>query len=374
MEVQQILRMNEGVGDTSYANNSIFQRKAINKVRPIVEDAILGLYCTSFPEKLSIADLGCSSGPNTLFVISNIIDTIVMKCRQLNNPLPEFQIFLNDLPGNDFNTIFRNLLPSFYEKLNEEKGVGLEHCFVAGVAGSFYGRIFPSKSLHFVNSNGGVHWLSQVPQGLQNEMGISLNKGRIYIAKTSPPSVYKAYLAQFQKDFSLFLKSRSEEVICGGRMVLTLAGRRSSEPSNSECSAQWELLAQALNDMVSQGVIEEEKVDSFNLPYYAPSIHELEAIVEIEGSFSIDRLEKIETNFNGREGNNGETISFDKFTSGPKIATKSVRAVSESMLADQFGEAIIDDLFRRYEQNVTEYLSEEKGNHTSFVLSMTRKG
>ncbi|KAK9286471.1 hypothetical protein L1049_014868 [Liquidambar formosana] len=31
-------------------------------------------------------------------------------------------IFLNDLPGNDFNTIFGSL-PSFYEKVKKEKGV-----------------------------------------------------------------------------------------------------------------------------------------------------------------------------------------------------------------------------------------------------------
>ncbi|XP_077223867.1 putative jasmonic acid carboxyl methyltransferase 1 [Tasmannia lanceolata] len=372
MEVQQVLHMNEGVGDTSYANNSAAQRSIITKEMHIVEDAILDLYCISFPKRLSIADLGCSSGPNTLFLLSHIIDTIEMKCRELSHPLPEFQMFLNDLPGNDFNTIFRYLLPDFYEKLNEEKGVGLGQCFVAGLAGSFYGRLFPSKSLHFVHSSSSLHWLSQVPQGLHNE-GNTLNKGKIYISKTSPPSVFRAYLAQFQSDFSLFLKSRSEEVIGGGCMVLTFAGRRSSEPFSKECSSQWELLAQALNDMVSQGVIEQEQVDSFNVPYYAPSIHELEAIVETEGSFRLDRLEIIETdNSNGSEDNE-ETFLSGKFTSGPKIA-KCIRAISESMFADQFGATITNDLFQIYEQHVAEYLSKEKDIHTSLVLSMTRKG
>ncbi|XP_077224733.1 putative jasmonic acid carboxyl methyltransferase 1 [Tasmannia lanceolata] len=353
MEVQQVLHMNGGVGDTSYANNSVVQRTIITKEMHIVEDAILDLYCMSYPKKLSIADLGCSSGPNTLFVISHIIDTIEMKCCQLNHPLPEFQMFLNDLPGNDFNTLF-SYLPDFYEKLKEEKHASLAQCFMAGVAGSFYGRLFPSKSLDFIHSSNSLHWLSQVPQGLQNEMGISLNKGNIYIAKTSPPSVFRAYLAQFQRDFYLFLKSRSEEVIGGGRMVLTVTGRGSLDPP--ECYSQWELMTQTLNDMVSQGVIEQEKVDSFNIPCYAPSIHELEAIVEIEGSFSLDRLEIIE---------------FDIFTSG-RNGAKCIRAVTESLLADQFGAVIMDDLFRIYEQKVDEHLSNKKVNH--LALSMTRKG
>ena len=70
------------------------------------------------------------------------------------------------------------------------------------------------------------------------------------MASTSPPEVLKAYYEQFQQDFSLFLKCRSEEQVAGGRMVLTVSGRRSDDPSSKECCYVWELLAMALNDMV----------------------------------------------------------------------------------------------------------------------------
>lgn len=84
----------------------------------------------------------------------------------------------------------------------------------------------------------------QVPEGLES------NKGNIYMASTSPQAVLKAYHEQFQQDFSLFLKCRSEELVAGGRMVLTILGRRSDDPSSKECCYIWELLAMALNDMV----------------------------------------------------------------------------------------------------------------------------
>ena len=126
----------------------------------MVEDSILDLYCSSYPESLNIADLGCSSGPNTLSVIKEIIDATQEKCRQLGRPMPELRVFLNDLPGNDFNTIFRSL-PAFYERLEEEKGLPRK-CFIAGVPGSFYGRLFPRDFLDFVHSSYSVHWLSQV--------------------------------------------------------------------------------------------------------------------------------------------------------------------------------------------------------------------
>ena len=70
------------------------------------------------------------------------------------------------------------------------------------------------------------------------------------MAGTSPPSVLKAYYRQFQTDFSLFLKCRSEELVAGGRMVFTILGRKSEDPSSKECCYIWELLAVALSEMV----------------------------------------------------------------------------------------------------------------------------
>lgn len=78
------------------------------------------------------------------------------------------------------------------------------------------------------------------------------NKGNIYIASTSPPSVLRAYYEQFQRDFLIFLKCRAVELVTGGRMVLTFLGRRSEDPSSKECCYIFELLAIALNDMVSE--------------------------------------------------------------------------------------------------------------------------
>lgn len=73
-----------------------------------------------------------------------------------------------------------------------------------------------------------------------------LNKGNICVAKTSPPEVFKAYNEQFNRDFSMFLKSRAEEVVPGGRMVLTtMASFRSDDPLTI-----WEFVGLKLNDMV----------------------------------------------------------------------------------------------------------------------------
>ena len=63
----------------------------------------------------------------------------------------------------------------------------------------------------------------------------------------------RAYYDQFQRDFCLFLKCRAEELVEGGRMVLTFLGRSNEDPcSKNNLCYIWELMASALNDMVSQ--------------------------------------------------------------------------------------------------------------------------
>ncbi|KAJ0476418.1 putative theobromine synthase [Helianthus annuus] len=109
-----------------------------------------------------IADLGCSSGMNTLLVASNIINILHEVCHENNRKTPQSQVCLNDLFGNDFNNLFK-LLPDFYDNLKKDQGESIGGCFVSVVPGSFYGRLFPDKSLHFVHSSYSIQWLSQVP-------------------------------------------------------------------------------------------------------------------------------------------------------------------------------------------------------------------
>ncbi|KAL8160641.1 LOW QUALITY PROTEIN: hypothetical protein V2J09_002178 [Rumex salicifolius] len=158
--------MKGGTGETSYTNNSILQRSIIRKVRPLLEESIraviVSITTTNPPEQcLTIADLGCSSGPNTLAVLESIIDVTQSTCNYLGRPIPEFSMLVNDLPQNDFNTVFTGVL-------QEEKGIETG-CFVSGTPGSFHGRLFPCK-----------------------------------------------------KDLNMFLRCRSKEIVDGGRMLMSL--------------------------------------------------------------------------------------------------------------------------------------------------------
>ncbi|KAI7746591.1 hypothetical protein M8C21_005745 [Ambrosia artemisiifolia] len=367
MDVTQVLRMNGGDGDYSYSNNSLLQRKVISMTKPIIDDALANLYSAmNFPKTLIMADLGCSSGPNTLLVASELVKSIdKIRLNVGNDESPEIQIYLNDLPHNDFNTIFLSV-SKFHKNLTKQIVPNSSSpCYISGVPGSFYTRLFLRKSMHFVYSSYSLMWLSQVP-----EM-INTNKGNIYMSTTSPPSVIKAYREQFERDFLTFLKCREEEMVSGGRMVLTILGRQSDDPCSKECCYVWDLLATSLNDMAAEGLIDEEKLDSFNIPQYTPSPKEVRNAVEKEGSFRIDCLEVSEVNWDACTENNVNLSEED--AQGYNMG-KCMRAVAEPLVLSHFGESILEEVFERYTNNIKISMSREKTKLVNVTVSMTRKG
>ncbi|CAI9117867.1 OLC1v1019354C1 [Oldenlandia corymbosa var. corymbosa] len=364
MEVVDVLHMNGGIGENSYGSNSLLQKKVILKTRPITEGAITDLYSSITPKTICIADFGCSSGPNTFLAISELIRSVDNKRKSLGHKSPEYQIFLNDLPCNDFNTIFKSVA-GFQENLTNQMEMGFGPCFVTGVPGSFYGRLFPSESLHFIHSSYSLQWLSQVPEMEET------NKGNIYMASSSPPSVIKAYLKQFQDDFSSFLSYRAKELVTCGRMVLTILGRKNEDPFSKDGCYIWELLAVVLRDMVSEGIIKEEKLDSFNIPQYPPSPTEVRFLVEFQGSFKIDHLEASEIHWNAYED---DFLNNDEFKDGAYNVARCMRAVAEPMLVSHFGEEIIEEVFSRYKEILSNRMSKEEKTHfINVTVSMTKK-
>ncbi|XP_022740808.1 salicylate carboxymethyltransferase-like [Durio zibethinus] len=361
MDVEEVFHMTGGVGKTSYAQNSSLQKKASDMVKHITMETIQELYYEVTPKSLGIADLGCSSGPNSLSLIKDIVEAVEGTSHKIFHPLPEFRVYLNDLPTNDFNSVFK-CLPDFYRDLKKDRNEGSPAIFIAGYPGSFYGRLFPNNCLHFIYSSYSLHWLSKVPPALYDEHGRSINKGNVYISESSPPSVSQAYWNQFQEDFSLFLKSRSEELVTGGRMVLILLGRIGQDHVDRGNSFFWEILSRSLAISVSQGQIEQEKLDCYDVHFYAPSTNEIEDEVRREESFELDRIEMFEIE---KEVKAGESC-------GTAVAM-TVRAIQESMLCNHFGDGIdLDSLFDNYGKMVGEEIAKEAIKPITFIVVLKK--
>ncbi|EMS62585.1 Salicylate O-methyltransferase [Triticum urartu] len=326
------VHMNQGQGETSYARNSFVQNGEQKRMKPLIEAAIVDLCpgtSTLLPTKMVIVDLGCSSGPNAIALVSIAIEAIHNHCHQFLQPPPEVSVLLNDLPDNDFNMVVKNLV-----MLRQSSN---DTIVMAGVLpGSFYERLFTSGSLHLVFSSNSLHWLSKAPEDLTKNQIPAYDIDE-HTRLERRPMVLQAYAQQFRKDFTRFLELRAKEMIPGGRMVVSLVGR-DSDVITPEFSHLCEFVAQILSVMVSEGVIDKAKFDSFYLPVYEPSNKELREIIQDEGSFSITEMQA-----------NNPFVGLDSALMVPSRFASVTRAIFEPIIVLHFGE-VMDEFMRTLER------------------------
>ncbi|BAT97543.1 hypothetical protein VIGAN_09101200 [Vigna angularis var. angularis] len=368
METERVLHMKGGEGETSYAKNSLLQRKLASMAKPILEEIVKRLMSNLSSERCwKVADLGCSSGPNSLFFVSDMLSIVDNASFSLNQGTPRaLQIYMNDLFGNDFNSTFK-FIPDFFQRIHEEKNDNHVRCFIHATPGSFYGRLFPDDYIHFFHSSYSLHWLSQAPKSSSNT-DEPLNKGNICVTSTSSPSVREAYFKQFEKNFKLFLKSRSEELKSDGIMLLTFIGRDETRKIRNPAP---EVIGMVLNDMVQEGLLEEKKLDFFDLPVYGPTAEEIRQVIEEEGSFAIQTLRTFNMVWDANPHEDvGDSILDRKMK--VEFLSKYVRAVFEPLLSVEFGKDTMDELFTRFAQKVAQLIEFKTLECTNVVVSLVK--
>ncbi|KAM3327767.1 hypothetical protein P3S68_033816 [Capsicum galapagoense] len=258
---------------------------------------------------IRIEDFGCSVGPNTFIAMQHVVH--VLKEKYHNNIL-EFQVFFNDHVTNDFNNLFQSL--------------PIDRSYYAfGVPGSFYDRLFPSRSIHFAYSCCSIHWLSKCPEELLNEKSPAWNKGLIhYMASNN--EVVNAYVTQFEKDMEMLLNARAEEIVEGGMMVLVT-------PFESY-TPLIEFFGSSLMDLVNERKLDESLIDSFNLPVYFSSPEDMTKVVEKNNYFSIEKMK----------------LTYPKskiIIADEKILMINLRAVLEGLFINHFGSKIVEEACTR---------------------------
>ncbi|XP_047075767.1 anthranilate O-methyltransferase 3-like isoform X3 [Lolium rigidum] len=196
------------------------------------------------------------------------------------------------------------------------------------------------------------------------------NEGNIYIAKNTPPYVVKLYQELFQKDFLLFLKLRYEELVFGGQMLLIFLGRKNEDAYSGELNLVYGLLAKSIQFLVEEGLVGKEKLDSFNLPIYGPSVDEVKMVVKQSELFDINKIELFEHNWDPYDYSKSDHVD-DPLQSGMNVA-KCLRAVMEPLFGRHFGESVLDALFDKYAHNVAEHLEREKTKYSIIVLSLKK--
>ncbi|CAH2079691.1 unnamed protein product [Thlaspi arvense] len=349
--------MTGGNGQHSYLHNSSYQKAAIDGAEEKTRQCILEKLSRQLNSDLGIvriADFGCSSGPNTFHAVQNIIDTVKFKQLKENNegslmPL-EFQVFFNDQPNNDFNTLFRTLPPSFQREY-----------FSVGVPGSFYGRLLPTQSIHIGHTSYTTHWLSEVPKDVCVKNSLAWNKNYI-LCNNAIEEVTKAYKIQFIKDMRVFLEARAEEIVHGGLMFVL--GQCLADGVNM--SETWQgivvdTIGNCLMDMAKSGLTSKEKVELFNLPVYFPQFSELKREIERNRCFTIETMETISHPLEDNPLSNNFIISM-------------FRAILNTIIKEHFGEGVVNELFDRLAKKLAMYPIDFKKceKHVNYFILLKR--
>ncbi|KAL1803387.1 hypothetical protein ACET3Z_032034 [Daucus carota] len=338
--------MNGGDGPNSYTQNSKIQEESFDVTKSLLIGCIRDhLDIQKSCKVFRIADLGCSVGPNTFSCVNTIIQEVKLKfATQFPGfTSPEFQVFFNDTFCNDFNTLF-NALP-------------LDRLYMAaGVPGSFYGQLFPKGSMNFMHSSFSCHWISQVPKEVLRKDSRAWNKGRISYVRSSC-EVKQAFAAQFMSDFEAFIGARSAELAPGGLIFISIPCK--SNLSELSILESTDILGDAFTDMVKEGLVEEELLDSFNLPLYIPTPSEV--IKLVSGDEHLNIL-KVEESFLEVKMSSAEDIIFE---------SSHLRAVMEGIINKHFGpDILMDDLFHRYCNKLKEFSTQFKNYYKVGIVSV----
>ncbi|KAK7407699.1 hypothetical protein VNO78_09718 [Psophocarpus tetragonolobus] len=336
--VTNALPPNGGSGTFSYSKNSYFQKLSSSVEERKIEEEIQKkldvqkLACGS-NKIIRVADLGCATGPNTFTNAKKVLEAIKHKyqnqCPNTETTL-EFHVLFNDLPSNDFNTLFTSLPHD-------------RNYFTSGVPGSFYNRLFPQSSIHFAYSTYALHFLSKSPEVVQEMNSPAWNKGRIHYTSASK-EVVDAYAAQFAKDAAKFLDARALELVPGGMLVIVMPGvPNGMSYSDIVNGLLFDSMGSILMDLSKEGLFDESQVDSFNFPFYAPSPEEMTKVIEMNGEFNIERMEL--------------TNPAPWLKSMNQVIPEwiiHVRAVMEAIFTRQFGNEVTHEMFQRLTKELSE--------------------
>jgi hypothetical protein len=253
-------------GDGYYASNSSLQFQAIESIAPLITAAMEKVKLPPATSSFNIVDYGCAHGLNSALAIQYALDALRKRIAHQC-----ISIIHNDLPSNDFNSLFRHLISGarWFQYAGEP---GKPAPYVYCSAASFYGQIMPESSVHFGFSSFAAHWLSRMPNVCMVEQtfhGNAQGEAKEKIAEQSAA------------DWRTFLTCRAGELAPGGRLVLSLPGRLPADSTNLSGEGEislggcMQMVNEVLVEMVERKLIDRSKFEHFVWPFYFRTAEEI---------------------------------------------------------------------------------------------------
>ncbi|CAM6110451.1 unnamed protein product [Calypogeia fissa] len=336
------LPMAKGDGEDSYSKNSQFQAFLSKVPTAALDEALEKVTLPSGTGPLRVADMGSSSGPNTIATVAHIVD-------KLRHRLPEsveFQGYFNDSPSNDFNNLFQLLS-------NDSRA---RTFYAAGAPGSFYGRIFPRSSIHVFHSASALHWLSKIPDGILDKKSPAYNGSQPWY-QHSKSAVAKSFQQQALLDLQNFFTARAAEMVTGGLLFLLMNSKPEEIEDDMVSNAQADFV-EVFSGLVAEGLVTEEQYSTYNFPVYHRSSQDIMEALKCCGSaFTVEIMKVNKIDFK-------EAFAGVDASAVPKKLTGFFKGVSNPLLEGHFGMDVARVFWQRYEK-----LIEKKAGTRPEILS-----
>ncbi|KAI0223463.1 hypothetical protein L0F63_004292 [Massospora cicadina] len=186
-----------------YNHHSSFQAQANVSSCGILKEQAIEL-SKIFNKEFHLADFGCSHGKNSMECVKAAFDGYASTPESI-------QVYLNDLPGNDFGEVFRCLNdPTIsYNEHPLAKNTQIS-TYVNGK--SFYLPCLLKDHLHLSFTFNCLHWL---------ETPVPLSRALFGSSDRTTPEEAKTLKEEAHDQLVRFLTYRADELQAGGRLVAT---------------------------------------------------------------------------------------------------------------------------------------------------------
>ncbi|CAM6116309.1 unnamed protein product [Calypogeia fissa] len=351
-----VFPMATGDGEYSYSKNSQFQAFLNEVPRSALDELLEKMTLPSGTGPVRVADLGSSSGPNTISTVSHIVEKL--KPRMPKDV--EFQAYFNDVPSNDFNCLFQLLSSDSRAK----------NFYAVGAPGSYLERLFPRSSIHVFHSAVALHWMSKIPDEVLDKESPAYNKGQVW-HQHSRAAVAKAYQREALLELKSLLQARAAELVPGGLMFLSFSSRQTSEPHETEHNFIYyfqEDFNEILLDLVAEGLVTEQQLDTFNLPLYHRSREDIiEALESCGPMFKVEMIKLQRADFSEAFSGGMAAMHISKKLSA------MFKAILNPMVSGHFGINAADVIWQRYEKLVEKKSGTRSETNTICSLGVVRK-
>jgi gibberellin A4 carboxyl methyltransferase len=267
-----------------YNQHSAPQLQSITAVLPWLLEAISSINFSDAKGPVLVADFGASEGRNSVAAMRQVVPAIRARTER------PIQVILSDLATSDFNQLFVNLMPGGQSAFAEPD------VYSAAVGGSMFDQLLPGGTVTIATTYNAIGFLSRKPPvDLPNyilPMGPSRPRAGIGVSS----EVRQAYAAQAAEDLRNFYRARAASMVRGGKLLVASFGVGEQHRC---CDGIYDLLNDALLDLVEEGRISQADHERLVFPIYFRSVAEL--IAPIHGSsrdpsypFKLERAESME--------------------------------------------------------------------------------